>query len=134
MSPMRTSTHFESGRPVPITQPEIGRAPSVRATDYRRAAIRSMAHIVGLIQWLNDQPDSEVAILAAAIAHGHVGVIGGRSMSDIADALGVSRDTISRQAGSCCRALGLQPSHYMRGVSQFWKPEKNDEQGDENAG
>jgi hypothetical protein len=66
---------------------------------------RAIAHIL-------DSEDSEVAAWQVAYALGSPSCIG-RTMTDTANDLGISKSAMSKGATNFCRSAGIEPSIYM---------------------
>ena len=123
---MNTETKFDNNEPVLVDYNDpatllIRKEEGIEEeTDYRQAAREGLTHIVMLLTWLNSQPDAQVAIAAALIAHGLDDQLGSHRMVDIAEQLGISAQLLSQRSHECCNVLGIPPSMMQRNL----KPRK----------
>lgn len=87
---------------------DVDEAPNTNA--YREAALMLLPFVHHLIEWC----DSPRKRWAAAFAIGHP-MVEGRTMTDVAAKLNISRAMLSHLARRYIRETGLPPSDYMRG-------------------
>jgi|SRR5262245_19335971 len=98
-------------------EPEDCPANSIRGAQL--AAVRLLNAFASSIEIVLSQPnctlrDVQIRFYALCFGIGLSSVCEGRSMSEIADALGCERATISKTATEWCRANSMDPSFYMK--------------------
>lgn len=80
---------------------------------YRDGAKRFLFVLNSALAFIHEGKNKDTALYQVAFALG-ASLIGGRSMQDVADSLGVKRAALSKGARSFVVANDLQPSAYMK--------------------
>jgi hypothetical protein len=92
---------------------DLGEIAAAAPNDYREASLRFLKVIHTSLEWSFTASPPTPEVVAMMLATGHPRA-NGRSMTDWAAQLGVTRALISTLARRFCKEAGLPPSAYMR--------------------